>query len=253
MKNLILYKEKYSLLNLVVYTALLIIFTSILMTGTEKNAFYTIVWFSFMAEIFRTSVFNLHPFFAKESNFAFNKPLISRLRVNLDLLSIRMNDFIKFNVLYTFLRILPFIIVSIIFGTTQIFLTYMGLFTIVFLLKAYFGPIHSSILGVKSKILVESKECSKEERKELLEEELRNEYSGLTIQKLTLFTGLFFISYFSIMYYVFLYMYGVILFKASYTSPISLVIIVIGLSILLVYGYYLNHLEKIRDYELHQK
>ena len=257
MWRLFKHKEKNSLLILGVYLFALAVYI-VTLFAREHNAddafaFYLFTWIAVMTEAFRFSLFNLSYYSANGSDYSITKPVVSQLKTHLQFLSIKMTDFILYNVVYTGLRLVPFIIATLLIRPDTFSLLFIGVFVLLFLIKAFVGPMTTTINSLKIDINLNNKECSMNEKRELVFKQIQNLYpqANMTLFRVLHYTYIFgFIGFVATIYFIiFPEFYEIFNLNAYIVGTISIV----GMCIILIYGTYLNYIERKHDDELYQE
>lgn len=255
--KLILYKEKYSKWLNIIYILVLGIYTLLLVMSNDDRDFvmvmFFLVWFSFMIEIFRHSLFHLHSFYAKDVNINYNQPVTSRLMDHLKVLSIKGTSFIKLNLIYTGLRLLPFLIIGLIFGESKEFQVFLLVFVSVYIVKSVFGPLYTHIMTYKYDVVAENSDYSKSEIKEEVTERIQEDYQYFDYRVIQYGVKLFLISYLLICFYVFQFIFLYSPLSFDYRSPFSVSCFVLGITILTGFSVTLYVFERIKEHELYQE
>lgn len=254
MWKLIKHKEKNEPLMLLIYVVTFIIYA--LLEGfyyTPTGPIFFVVWVSFVGNIFRRSIFHLDYYYSTGNDYSLQKNLyVSQLLFFLKMLSIKMSDFVKYNVLYAMIKLIPFVIVSLIFCDTSIELMYIVILVLFFSVFAYTTPMSNILFSVKRKMLLEHKDYSKKEKREVIEKELQSLYPSLTYKKIGLLQGLLLFSYFTTGGFIYLIIFDSLFQSLSRSNTFLIVLCGCGFIIALLCGYYINHLERESEYELYQ-
>ena len=257
MFRLFKHKEKNSLIILVVYILSFISYVTLLVSAEysigDANPFYFFVMMSVMPETFRHSLFNLSYYFANGEDYSINKPVISELRAHLQFLSIKMNDFVLYNIVYTILRLLPFVIVTFVLtkGTYPIYFIFV--FSAAFILKAFVGPISTYINSILLNIRLNEKELSGKEKKELFHNQIKDIYPEADMKLFSIMRKVYSFSGFGlfILVYVFIFPFIFEIFKLN--IDVVIIVGIIAFVLMGVCGLYFNDLERKQDYVLYKE
>ncbi|PAT01865.1 hypothetical protein CI105_05100 [Candidatus Izimaplasma bacterium ZiA1] len=256
-------KEKQSLIVNIIYVILLVVFTINLVTSYKSpnefsyNHIGLLLYLAFITEMFRVSLFNISYFFQKSVLTSYMKPSKNAIHNNLFMLSIKYKELIKLNIFYTLLRLLPLwlilVVVNLTVGINSTEFLYLFIFTFGFILKAYIGPVHSKLTGIKIESYIDNKDLSKKEKRNKALEVIKNEYVDLNTKKHQIYETVFAISYLVILFYGYVLLFPFVFKSLSISSPIMYSILIIGLATILIYGKYINNLEGKREYELYKE
>jgi len=256
-------KEKQSILINILYIILLVIFTLTLITSYENqstsstNHFGILIYFAFITEMFRHSMFNISYFFQKSVLTSYFTPSRGGIRNNLFILSIKYNQLIKLNILYTLVRLLPLwiilILVNIVIGIDSKEFLYLAAFSGGFILKAYIGPVHSKLTGFKIESYIENKDLPKNEKRQKGLDVLSSEYINFDQNKHKKYELAFLLSYLIILFYGYVLLFPFVFKSLTITTPLMTILLVSGLSTILIYGRYINQLESRREHELYKE
>lgn len=257
MLELFKHKEKNSIVILVLYLFTLVSYT-LALTALEYNdddaiAFYFFILMNFMVEAFKYSLFNLSYYFANGSDYSITKPVVSRLRTHLHFLSIKMNDFVLYNVVYTVLRLLPFLIITGILAKGPFPIYFVVVFSAVYILKAIVGPMVSYVQSMQMDVYLNNKELSRKEKQETFEEMVKENYPNANMNVFKTLKSLYMFSYIILTMGVYTIVFRFVL--EFFNWNVTLVYSVLGISFIniLVYGLYLNNLERKQDHVLYQE
>ncbi|AIO19638.1 hypothetical protein KQ51_01764 [Candidatus Izimaplasma bacterium HR1] len=257
MWKLFKHKEKNSLGILVVYLLAFAVYIITLLTrehnGDDAFAFYLFSWIAVMAEAFRYSLFNLSYYFANGSDYSITKPVISRLKTHLQLLSIKMSDFILYNIVYTGLRLLPFIVVTLLIKPDFFSLSFIGIFTFLFITKATIGPMTTIINSIKVDINLNNRDLSMKERREIIFDKVQNLYPNVNIKLFKVLNYLYIFGFLGVLGTVYIVAFPIFFEMFNINTYAVGAISIVGILIVITYGIYLNNIERKHDDELYQK
>ena len=176
MLKLFIEKEKSSLFLLFVYFYFLLIYAGTLIDPSEADFETGIIGFFIWGELLHLSPFSLTSYFKRNHLAKMGKPSYYSLDTNLKMLSIPFNKFFKYNIVYNFLKILPFLILLLIFGRTlddyiyfSYFLLFVGIFSIL-------SPINTKYIGPILKIRVENIFENKQDMKAKISDHYKSTY-----------------------------------------------------------------------------
>jgi hypothetical protein len=196
-----------------------------------------------MVEVFRHSLFNLSYYFSIGNDYSINKPTPSTLRTNLMMLSIKTSDFVKYNMIYTVIKLLPFVLVTVLFNQDTVLFVGMLFMVVLFLLKAYTGPIHTMITSMKIELTLENKDLPRKERKEEYMLQLKEMYPTVNLKLFSVMFSLFVIGYLGYFVYGYTLVFPSLFGTLSYKSLEFITVFIVSTLILFIYGVYLNKLE----------
>jgi|GEM_PF-3004817 len=247
-------KEKQSIILNIIYVFTLLSFGSSLNNGSTgvNFSFGIVAYLVLIPELFRFSLLNLSYFFARGGNSSIFKGQLASVETNIKLLSIKMSTFIKYNIVYTVLRLLPFWIIALIVNPEENILLGVGVLSLSFLVKAYVGPTHTVIITERTKVYTENKDLDKKEKKEKMITTLSNKYKGFNYRIYSTYIWIFTIGYFAVLSYSYIIVFPG--FLGAFHIPFNpIYLFVVGLATLIIYGVYINRLEFTRENELYQQ
>ena len=257
MWNIIKHKEKNSIFNLLLYLVILAMYSNIMIFSRswdmDGNSIAFLIWVSFMVTAMKRCLFNLSWYYSNGMDFSLVRQTPSYLKSFLDMLSIKLSDFVLYNMFYTVLRLLPFICATVIFHTTTAQIYYILLFSFMLLLKAYMGPMTTFLASLKIEIYLNNKEDSLKERRELYNSKIASLYPLVNIKIFTLLQKTFLVGYLGILGVAYTVLFPIFFELIDISSSLFLIISISGILLMIIYGVYINQLEKRQDLELHQE
>jgi len=156
MLKLFMQKEKANLFFILIYLYFLFVFFANIIDPSEADYSTGIIGFYIWGELLHVSPFSLTSYFKNNHENKFGKPNYYSLDTNLRMLSIPFNKFLKYNIVYNLIKLLPFLVLLLIFGKTSddyltfiIFALFVGLFSIL-------NPINTKYIGPLLKIRVDN-------------------------------------------------------------------------------------------------
>lgn len=257
MWKLFLHKEKNSIAINIVYILAIVVYVYSITSFTAQEdmflRFYGFFMFCVMPETFRHSIFNLSYYFANDSEVTLSKPIFSRLKTHLQLLSIKMDDFIMYNVIYTFLRLIPFLIITLILGKDHSSIYTLVFLSLLFLLKAFVGPMTTYINSLQMNVYLNDKELSRKEKNEIFFEKMKDLYPRLHLKTYKPIRTLYTLSVTVLMISIYLFIFRVVFKISNDYLIIGYVLIGVSMINIFLYGLYVNLLERNQDRVLYQE
>lgn len=251
------HKERNSKFIFVLYLIILVVYSMLVILQdkdiSEFSSIFILSWSALMTEIFKHSLFNLSYYYSNGSDYSVFKPVASYLKAFLQLLSIKTSDFILYNIIYTIIKLTPFVLVTLIFATTSNMIFFILFFVLFFVVKAYMGPMQTILNSIRIEIYSQNKDLTKQERKEEFEMRLKSVYPNINV---SLYNTLF--NFFQWGCIIVLIDFYVAFFQDlfpnfSFDTPIIIGIFICGHIVLMIYGVYINKIENEFDHELYQK
>lgn len=251
------HKEKNSKVILALYVSLFVIYILILSSleysDNDTFSFYMIIMASFMVEAFKCSLFNLSYYYSNGSEYSIVKVVVSRLKTHLHFLSIKMSDFVLYNVIYTCLRLLPFILITIILSDGMYPIYFILAFSAVYLLKAFVGPMISYVLSIQMDIYLNDKELSRKEKELKMFQEIQELYPNVNVKVFQFLRTLYLFSYIILVMGVYVIVFQFVFEFFNWSKMMVYGVLVIAFINIFIYGLYLNNVERKQDYVLYKE
>lgn len=254
--NLILFKIKHKWFNSIIYLVMLFWFGFLLYVQTDDMyPYFVLFWFILITEPYQYGLFDLTCHFGKSVAFNAFRMNTSHLDQNLKLLSLRPIEFIKINVIYTILKLIPLWILILVINIDSLEFPFI-VFSLALILKSAVGPIHTMITSRLRNLFIQNKEMKNKEKRVQFFNEI-SEYNPYLNSKT--FKRLFkAFTYGLIGFIAWLYVFA---FKYAFASnsqviniyhPLWLIILTISWIIILTYSAYIFQAERRLENELYK-
>lgn len=232
------YKEKHNMYKNLSYIMLLSIYLGGLQAPIEDGNRIggVIVFFTFF-ELIQFSSFSLSPVFKYSDTWSAFKPSYTSLDTNLKMLSIKFKDFVKYSLIYSLIKLIPFVILLILLNSGyQNYIDFIVFLTVVILFSIT-SPAFHIINGQKNKIKIENRFESYKDIRESLNIDILDKYPNINIKYYYILTAFFPVAIGSI------YIGGIILVSGLPFNSLTAVFYgtgLFGFIIIILYSYYMN-------------
>lgn len=192
MFKLFLKKEKNHMFRILPYLLLLAIYISLAIEKPTEDFGYEwaiIVMYIVFEVVFKT--FQITPFFRNTYTYKF----YPSFRPNLKMLSLSLRVFIKYNLIYGYLKLIPFLIIYVIFqrdiGNLYVILTFFSLITLINISS----PLRQIEREPLSKLYIESSEKNNIKYNELVKSYNKDKYPNINSHVINFFRGTYSFGY----------------------------------------------------------
>lgn len=256
MWKLFWFKDKHSIVMNIMYLIGIVLFALTINSKYGTNFHFVFFYIVLFLELSNNNIFSISAHFGQSFDSAPFRSITSTLESNLKLLSIKLSTFVRYNVFYTVLRLIPFWFLIIIISPTPENMTFIIVFTFTLILMSYVRPIYSIFVSKKIEIYLDNKGINRKEMVDIQKEKFKQDYPLMNVKlffysKIIQLIGELFIIFF-MFFYFFPYLDGQQVVIENLTVNTYKVIGLIGLIIFIGYGYYFNRIENVQDYEIHK-